>query len=121
MRAAIPPEPRVFQPNRIPSNSPMRKTVALAALLTIGAPLAVLAQSHTPEDEAACSPDVMALCQQYIPKRADIIACLIGKKRELSPACSEVFSRPPSAHRAEENPRRGKRKPVSQAGDGNLN
>jgi hypothetical protein len=98
----------------------MKKTVALAALLIIGAPLAVLAQSHTPEDEAACSPDVMALCQQYIPKRPDIIACLRERRRELSSACQEVFSRPPSA-RAEESTRRGKRKPATPAGDGNLN
>ena len=99
----------------------MRKTAAFAALLIIGAPVAALAQSHTPEDEAACSPDVMALCQQYIPKRPEIIACLSARKRELSPACQEVFSRPPSAHRAEDNPRRGKRKPVIEASDGNLN
>jgi hypothetical protein len=119
MRSAIPPI-CARDPNRNFEPLPMRKIVALTALLTIGAPLVALAQSHTPEDEAACSPDVMALCQQYIPKRPEIIACLSARRRELSPACQEVFSRPPSA-RAEESTRRGRRKPATPASEGNLN
>ena len=58
----------------------MRKIAALAAFLTIIAPLAALAQSHSPEDEAACTPDVLSLCQQYIPKRQEIIACLMREE-----------------------------------------
>ena len=97
----------------------MRKLAALAVVLTFGAPLAALAQSHTPEDEAACTPDVILLCQQYIPKRQDIIACLTARKNELGPACYAVFSRPPPAQRVEE-PRRPRRKPAVETG-GNLN
>ncbi len=98
----------------------MRKAAALAVFLTINAPLAAPAQSHTPEDEAACSPDVMALCQQYIPKRQDIIACLNAKKQELSPACFAVFSRPVHGKKAED-PRRPPRKPITQNPAGNIN
>ena len=88
----------------------MRKAAALAVFLTINAPFAALAQSHTAEDEAACTPDVMALCQQYIPQRQDIIACLNAKKQELSPACFAVFSRPCDREKG-----RGPAPPAAQA------
>ena len=97
----------------------MRKTAALAVLQTINAPLVALAQSHSAEDEAACTPDVLALCQQYIPLRPEIIACLSAKQQELSPACFAVFSRPASGKKAED-PRRPPRKPINQSG-GNIN
>jgi hypothetical protein len=96
----------------------MRKVAALAAFLAI-TPISALAQSHSAEDEAACTPDVMSLCQQYIPKRQEIIACLMTKKQELSPACSAVFSRPVAGKKAED-PRRPPRKPINQTG-GNIN
>lgn len=89
----------------------MRKVAALAAFLTFGAPLAALAQSHTAEDEAACTPDVLLLCQQYIPKRPEIIACLTARKAELSAACHAVFSRPPSAQKVDDQ-RKPRRKPA---------
>jgi hypothetical protein len=89
----------------------MRRLAALAAMLTLGAPLAALAQSHSQEDEAACTPDVLRLCQQYIPKRPEIIACLVSRKSELSPACYQVFSRPPPKSAADE---RRRRKPANQ-------
>lgn len=109
----------------------MRKTAALAVVLTLGSPLAAVApaalallsaapasaQSHSAEDEAACTPDVMRLCQQFIPRRQDIIACLVANKSQLNPACHEVFSRP--AQRPQES-RRPPRRPLSQSG-GNLN
>jgi hypothetical protein len=98
----------------------MRKSAALAVLLIIAAPLATLAQSHSPEDEAACTPDVMALCQQYIPNRQEIIGCLNAKKQELSPACFTVFARPAPGKKAED-PRRPPRKPINQGSGGNIN
>ena len=58
----------------------------------------------------------MRLCQQYIPRRQDIIACLVTNKAQLGPACHEVFSRP--AQKPQES-RRPPRKPLSQSG-GNL-
>jgi len=98
----------------------MRKSAALAVVLTLGAPLAAMAPAfaqHSADDEAACTPDVLRLCQQYIPRRAEIIACLVANKTELNPACHEVFSRP--AQKPQES-RRPPRKPLSQSG-GNLN
>lgn len=54
------------------------------------------AQQHrgSPEDQAACTPDVYRLCSEEIPDEDDIVACLVRKKQQLSPACKEVFSRP---------------------------
>ena len=88
----------------------MRKLGALAVLLTIAAPFSAWSQSHTAEDEAACTPDVMRLCQQFVPNRQSIIACMVEKKRDLSPECFAVFSRPPSAQRAADEDRRRRRK-----------
>jgi hypothetical protein len=92
----------------------MRRLGALAAALTMSATVSALAQSHSQEDEAACTPDVMKLCQQFVPKRDDIISCLNEKKRELSPECFKVFTRPPGQQAAEEE-RRRRRKPTAHA------
>jgi hypothetical protein len=67
---------------------------ALAVVLTIAVPAGALA--HSPEDEAACTPDVFRLCQQFIPDEKRIVVCLTESKRQLSPACLAVFNRPPS-------------------------
>jgi hypothetical protein len=72
----------------------MRIYAAVAFLVLVGAPCAALAQNHSADDEAACTPDVMRLCQEFIPNRDAIIACLLQKKREMSPECTKVFSRP---------------------------
>jgi hypothetical protein len=93
----------------------MWKLGALAALLTIAAPLAALPQNYTAEDEAACTPDVMRLCQQFVPNRPTIIACMMENKRQLSPECSAVFSRPASAQQSAEDERRRRRKPSAHS------
>ncbi len=65
-----------------------------ASLLTVVAILAAgpaFAQSQ--EDQAACMPDVMRLCQQDIPDKGRIIACLVRSRLQLSPACIGVFNR----------------------------
>lgn len=74
----------------------MRKLILIAVLgmVLIGAGPA-FAQSQ--EDQAACTPDVMRLCQQDIPDHARIVACLLRSRLQLSPACSGVFSRPRTA------------------------
>jgi hypothetical protein len=70
----------------------MKKFILLATigLLAMGANPA-FAQSQ--DDQAACTPDVMRLCQQEIPDRSRIIACLVRSRLRLSPACSIVFHR----------------------------
>ncbi len=84
----------------------MQKLAALGFLLAISGP--AFAQSHSAEDEAACTPDVMRLCSEYIPNREAIVACLVQKKREMSPDCSRVFAR----QRVSEDERRKGRKPT---------
>ena len=69
----------------------MRKLMALAFILANAAPLTAFAQSQ--EDQTACTPDVMRLCQQDIPDASRIVACLVRSKLQLSPACSMVFNR----------------------------
>ena len=96
----------------------MLKWGALAAMLTIGAPLAALAQSHTPEDEAACTPDVIRLCQQFVPRRREIIACLDERRSELGADCFRVFSRPPPPQQVDQE-RRARRKPAAKQHDPN--
>jgi hypothetical protein len=71
--------------------NPMRKLMALVFILATAGPLAAFAQSQ--EDQMACTPDVMRLCQQDIPDTSRIVACLVRSKLQLSPACSVVFSR----------------------------
>lgn len=68
----------------------MKKLIFIVAALSVAAGPA-FAQSQ--EDQAACTPDVMSLCQQDIPDQARIIACLVRSKLLLSPACSGVFHR----------------------------
>jgi hypothetical protein len=69
----------------------MRSLIALAFIAAIIAPLPAFAQSQ--EDQAACTPDVMRLCQQDIPDQNRVVACLVRSKLQLSPACSGVFNR----------------------------
>jgi hypothetical protein len=72
-------------------HSVMRKLIGFAFILAIAAPLPAFAQSQ--EDQAACTPDVMRLCQQAIPDRGRVVACLVRSKLQLSPACAGVFDR----------------------------
>ena len=60
-----------------------------AALALTPAPIA--AQQWTPEQRAACEPDAMRLCNQYVPDVQRVSACMSLKRRYLSPACRAVF------------------------------
>lgn len=42
--------------------------------------------------EQACTPDVMRLCQEFVPDHDRIGACLAHNKKQLSPACRSVIS-----------------------------
>jgi hypothetical protein len=67
----------------------------LAAVLTVMGPLPALA--YTQQDADACTPDAFRLCQQAIPDAGRVAQCLAMNKRQLSPACAVVFSRPATA------------------------
>jgi hypothetical protein len=75
----------------------MKKFVLIVALgmASMGAGSA-FAQSQ--EDQTACTPDVIRLCQQDIPDHDRIISCLVRSKLQLSPACSVIFNRPRTAN-----------------------
>jgi hypothetical protein len=49
--------------------------------------------------EQACTPDVMRLCQQFVPDHGRIGACLKRNSRQLSPACRSVVSGPKKKQR----------------------
>jgi hypothetical protein len=68
----------------------MKKLAFIIAALAMAAGPA-FAQSQ--EDQAACTPDVMRLCQQDIPDQGRIVACLVKSRLQLSPACSGVVNR----------------------------
>jgi hypothetical protein len=49
------------------------------------------AQQGSPEQQAACQPDVMRLCGSFIPDVDRIVACLKYNEPNLNPACHDVF------------------------------
>ncbi|MEW6147576.1 MAG: hypothetical protein ACOY3N_24255 [Bradyrhizobium sp.] len=68
------------------------------AVASFSLALAVLALpragfAYTQEEQQACSPDAMRLCNEFIPNVDAITACMIKKKAQLSPQC-RVFFRP---------------------------
>src|SRR6202035_4150509 len=84
--------------------SHMRST--LASMLCLAAGLFVcagpgFAQNYDPDRVAsqgdakareACTPDVMRLCNDYVPDIPEIVACLKRQRANLSPACGEIFA-----------------------------
>ena len=52
----------------------------------------VAAQSNRAEAEQLCTPDVMRLCNEYIPDPNRIVRCLKAKRRQLSPGCHAALS-----------------------------
>lgn len=72
------------------------KVWLIACALTVMAPLPALA--YTQQDADACTPDAFRLCQQAIPDENRVAQCLATNKRQLSPACAVVFSRPATAN-----------------------
>ena len=73
----------------------MLKLCAIASLIAIIAPLPAIA--YTQQDADACTPDAFRLCQNAIPDETRVAQCLAENKRQLSPACKIVFSRPSTA------------------------
>ena len=72
-----------------------------AGLVFCAAP--ALAQNYDPDRVAsevdakareACTPDVMRLCNDYVPDIPEIVACLKRQRANLSPACGEIFAGP---------------------------
>lgn len=80
----------------------MQKLSALACIVMTMAPLSAVA--YTQEDADACTPDAFRLCQVAIPDPDRVTQCLADNKKDLSPACKIVFSRPQAAGPVRERP-----------------
>lgn len=65
---------------------------AAAALIAAAAWVTpATAQSSDQEAAQACTPDVFRLCNEFVPDRARITACLFKKRLQLSPACKRFI------------------------------
>jgi hypothetical protein len=72
----------------------LRPIIVAAALLGLSLTFAsspAAAQQWTPQQRAACEPDAMRLCQQYISDIGRVRSCMSHYRRYLSPACRAVF------------------------------
>jgi hypothetical protein len=79
-----------------PKLRPIIGAAALVGLALAFASLPAVAQQQpqqqwTQEQRAACEPDAMRLCNQYVPDIQRISACMAYYRRYLSPACRRVF------------------------------
>jgi hypothetical protein len=84
----------------------------LLVALSIMGQNAAFAQQGTPEQQAACQPDVMRLCGQFIPNVEPIIACLRANGPNLNPACHDVmFPYVPEQPKPKAKPKKKKTEP----------
>jgi hypothetical protein len=67
----------------------MRKQIALAIALALGASTVALAA--TQEEEQACTNDAFQFCQNFIPDRNRVFSCLVENRTQLSVACHTVM------------------------------
>ena len=73
-------------------NSPLRAAALLAfGLLTMTGAMPALAQAYDPKAAELCTPDVLRLCNEFVPDVALITGCMQKNRRELSPECAAVF------------------------------
>jgi hypothetical protein len=68
------------------------KRIAVVTLLMAPGFAAPAWSQGTPEQRAACIPDVFRLCSSFIPDPDRITACLVSRQQELSEACAGVMS-----------------------------
>ena len=65
-------------------------TVALAELPL---PLPLPMPQGTPEDRAACEPDVQRYCKSAIPDQLRVLGCLQDNRKRISQSCQGVLVR----------------------------
>ena len=82
----------------------MQRNLVSALCLTAGLSVCygpLLAQNMDPDrvpssvdaqQREACTPDVMRLCNDFVPDIPQIVACLKRERQNLSPACAVVVS-----------------------------
>ena len=71
----------------------MIRKLVLATVLTIAASATVARAGGTPEEQAACRPDVRRFCHAIPPGSADgvFLACLQEHRAKLRRACRAVL------------------------------
>ena len=74
-----------------PKLQPIIAAAALVGLALTFASWPSAAQQWTPQQRAACEPDAIRLCQQYISDIGRVRSCMSHYRRYLSPACRAVF------------------------------
>src|SRR5215210_4484557 len=89
----------------------MIKQVALALAFTI---TSVAAFAETPEERQACTDDAFRVCQQAIPDRGRVFACLIQNSATLSSLCRRALA----PYLVTETPRNGKAKAAAKSTEG---
>jgi hypothetical protein len=57
------------------------------------------AAQGTHQQQQACTPDVMRLCNEFVPDVAKISACMARKRASVSAACRAAFPAPAHGHR----------------------
>ena len=62
----------------------------LTVLMVAGGTKPAAAQASDAADR--CTPDVMRLCNQYVPDADRIVVCLKAKRRQLSPTCLSALT-----------------------------
>jgi hypothetical protein len=65
-----------------------------AVLLSIAGAIPAISADYrgTPDQQQACTPDVMRLCADSVPDVSRIVACLRHNRSNLSAPCGAVFS-----------------------------
>ncbi len=67
-------------------------SVCLLALTSYATPSAAdLMKTVTAEERAACTPDVLRLCNSALPSVNRVIACMKRERPNLSAACGAAF------------------------------
>jgi hypothetical protein len=65
-------------------------TIALAQLPL---PLPLPMPQGTPEDRAACEPDVQRYCKAEVPDQLRVLGCLQDNRKRISRSCQGVLAR----------------------------
>jgi len=67
---------------------------SLVILMVLGCSGTALAESGTPEEQAACRSDVRRFCSKLPPdaKDLDFLACLQSHRDKLTPKCLAVLT-----------------------------
>lgn len=67
-------------------------TIALAQL-PLPLPIPLPLPQGTPEDRAACEPDVQRYCRAQVPDQLRVLGCLQDNRKQISRACQAVLVR----------------------------